>query len=630
MRRWVGFGFIACFGCARVLGADFDETGSDCTELHVSPLGNDANSGCSPNRPKQTIDGALVAARESSQVAKIRICAGDYDEHVVLDTTVDLHGGYTCTDWTRPSGYGFPSFDSAARTRLGDSASPETLRITSAAGASVVDGLTILGPASASAKNGVAVRIERNAAPRLSNCFVQGGGTFSFDADGSVGVRIEEGATPELWSNRIEGGWGRTNSSDGVGRAAIVVDSASPFLHDNEIVGGSKAPQATEGVGSAGLVLRGTSSAIGDRAIRDNDIRGGDGIGPLGGTASIGVMILDESSADIVGCRIEPGHSLGTGTLLEDGSLGTAVVLRGVHSVSTGALKLLRSRVYGGDLSNPARPAEGFRVGAWVEKASSFLAENTIIHAGAADQPPGGEGSPNFALALVATSNPVVRHTTLYSGPSGFPTVGTALKLEPNVRGLILENNVLAADANWNEPIYVEDCASDGVFASVKNNLLFNSPLDGVNIDSLLGYGVDPGSTCKPWQPVSTIVGLEGHLANACRADTGSNACKEFGGTKVSGNLTLRADCVGDSGCIEWAPCGADSLTCLDSAFATWTHEDNGYAALFGEGWVLAPDLPCAISQSSLSIPEVSVDLLGAARTGAPSMGAHEQDSCSP
>jgi hypothetical protein len=659
MRSWAVLGLVACAACAacaQILGADFDDTSSthaggaggaggvagaagtdaslqpECPELHVSPLGDDASSGCLPH-PKKTINAALEVARSSKVVTGIRICAGTFPEQILLDTVVDLRGGYSCSDWKRPASWGFPAFDPSKRTVVGGKVAGHALRITSQAASSLVEGLMISGPADAKEKDGVAVRVDASAKPHISNCFIQAGPTFSFDGDGSVGVRIGTGATPEIESNRIDGGTGRTNSPGGVGRAAIVVESAFPFIHDNEIRGGANAPQTSDGLASAGVVVRGASvmTEANGNPLRSNVLHGGDGIGPLGGLASIGVSVVDESSVDIVKCAIEPGHSLGTGDPVPDGgNLGTAVQLRGVHFESTGALRVLQSRIYGGDLSNPAQPGEGFRVGVWVASAASFLAENTVIHAGAADRTPGVEGSPNFAIRLGFTKDPVVRHSSLYSGPSGFPTVGTALKVDPGVTGAIVENSLLAADNNWNEPFYVEKCATAGVFARVNNNLLFNVPRDKWAIDSLFGYGETPGLPCGAWQPVESIADMETHLTTSCTKDGPTPPCKAFGGTVASGNKTLRADCGGDPGCISWPECGSDSLACMQSVFSSWTAlQKPGYVALFGEGWTLSPSLPCVIAKSSLEV-NVPVDLLGNARIDAPSMGAFEQDSCVP
>lgn len=677
MRRWVGLGLASCVACAELLGADFDETsanhpgsggadasddvaetsdfdaadaadasdaaddGTDaadveasskpCTVLYVSPLGNDANLGCSTTAPKKTINAALDVARQESSVSVIRVCAGTFEEQLVLDTVVDLEGGYSCSDWQRPPTYGFPTF-APEGTTVGGNVTGQALLVTSQAASSLVDGLTILGPTAATEKDAVGVRIQAGAKPHLSNCSIQGGPTFSFDGDGSVGIRIETGATPEIDSNRIDGGSGRTSSLVGVGRAAVVVNSASPFLHDNDIRGGDSVPQASSGLGSAGVVVRGLSvmTEVNGNPLRANVIHGGDGIGPLGGLASAGVYVTGQSSVDIVKCAIQPGHSLAAVQVPSGSDLGTAVQLRGVQFDSTGALRVLQSRVYGGDLSNPGQPFEGFRVGVFVKGASSFLCENTIIHGGAGDQAPGGPGSPNFALLLADTQAPVLRHSSLYSGPSGYPTVGTAVKLEPGVTGFIVENNLLAADTNWNEPLYLEECASLGVFARVKNNLIFNSPRDKLHIDSLLGYGPTPGDSCWGWQPVESIADVESHLTTSCTAGGPTTACVILGGTQASENKTLRADCGGDAGCIPWPECGSDSITCLKNVFSSWTAPAaSGYVALFGDGWTLSPSLPCAIAKSSLSLG-VSLDLFGSPRTLAPSMGAHEQDSCVP
>jgi hypothetical protein len=275
----------------------------------------------------------------------------------------------------------------------------------------------------------------------------------------------------------------------------------------------------------------------------------------------------------------------------------------------------------------------GFRVGVWIDGAKSFVAENAMIYGGVPIVGFGlgpGTGSPSFALSLRNVGNAVIRHSTLYSGPSGFPTVGTAIKVFDGVSGLIVQNNILAVDPSWTEPLYVEPCASTGVFARIENNLLFNLGQEPTTMPNVLGYGSDPQGGCGAWAGVTTIDALTTHVTTLCAPNT-PGPCAGFGGTKVSGNLTLKASCGTDSGCIPWSACSPTTpVACLASVLEGWSPADNGLTTLLGPGWQLAAGLPCAITKSSLDLG-VGTDLFGTTRTSLPSMGAHERDgSCIP
>jgi uncharacterized protein DUF1565 len=585
-----------------------------CPDLYVSPDGDDAETGCDPMAPKRTIGSALDAARASTIVAAIHVCAGTYDEALLLDVPVDLLGGYACASWSQTTAYGYPTFDAANDTRIGGSRLPEALRVTGSAvtSATRIDGFTIVG--ADSGDEGVALHVTENAAPEIANCRILGGATESTGADGSVGLLVTAGATPEVHHDLVDGGRGITFGSGGVGRAGIVVESAGPSLHDNRITGGAATPGGQgDVIPSAGVVLRNTLplTVEAGRPIASNTLEGGDGNGKTDGIASVGVLVLGAGDVDLVGDVVRPGHSL-----------GVAKELRGVHAQSTGAVRILGSRIYGGDVSNPAAPWQGFRVGVWVVGAQSLLVENTMIYGGVAEV--GFDaGSPSFALALDNVQGAIIRHNTLYSGPSGFPTVGTALKAYANVTGTIVQNNILAADGGWNEPVYVEECASQGVFQAFQSNLLLdtNDPSKAPDsLDHMLGYGADPQRSCQPWQGFDTVDALASHLTAA-------------GVASHDGNLTLRADCGGDTGCIPWAGCDSTtSLDCLSSVFEGWSAADNGLATLLDPGWKLAPGVPCAVAKSGLDLTaSVASDSFGTARTAPPSMGAHELDGpCQP
>jgi hypothetical protein len=589
--------------------------GPMCPTIHVSPVGDDANPGCDPTHPKRTIADAIEEARTSDGVERIEICAGVYDEPgLVLDVPVDLLGAWDCAMWTQTATYGYPSFDAANETVIGGTQAPEALRVTgSSVGPGVLlDGLTIRGAAEGD-QGGAAIRIEETASPEITNCHAVGGGTQQIAADGSIGMLVTSGAKPHVHHDLLDGGTGITFAIGGVGRAGLVVEQAGPSIHDNRITGGdAEQPEPSDVIASVGVVLRDANALTVDagRPLAHNTIEGGQGNGKSDGIASAGLLLVGDTDVDVVDNFIRPGDSP-----------GVAVELRGVQSQSTGALRFLGNRIYGGDVSHPAFPWQGFRVGVWMVGSIEPLFENNMIYGGVA-QAGFHDGSPSFALSLDNVHGAKIVHNTLYSGPSGYPTVGTALKTYANVTGMLVQNNILAVDGGWNEPIYAEQCVSSGIFASFQNNLLLNThdPSNPDSIDNMLGYGGDPQGFCQAWQGIDTVDDLVAHLVAA-------------GVASHQGNVTLRAACGADSGCIPWAGCDAtNSLDCLQSVFDGWSQNANGLDTLLDTGWRLSPGVPCAIARSSLDLTDsVATDLFGNARTFPVSMGAHELDgACAP
>jgi hypothetical protein len=602
-------------GQAGVAG-DAGEGGPPCTTLHVSPAGNDTSSGCAPGEPKKTIGAALDRARASKDVSTILVCAGSYDQELVLDLPIQLLGGHDCSSFSRTADYGHPVFDGVNKTTIGGQTLPAALRITGTAigPSTLVDGFTVRGASGADQSDGAAMKIDSGAAPVVSNCEIIGGSTISVTGPGSVGLAIESGAKPEIRANQIDGGTGSTYASESVGRAGIHVDGATPYLHDNAVTGGAAAPKPSYGIGSAALVLRdaGPLTEAAGRPVWRNTFHGGDAIGQEDGVASAGVLLLGGTEVDLVENSIRPGRSL-----------GKAVQLRGVESRSSGALRISQCRIFGGD-PNSADPSQGFRVGAMINGAESALIENSMIYGGVPIDGYSGP-SPSFAVALANVTGATLRHNTLYSGPSGFPTVGTVLHANHGVTGTVVQNNLMANAAGWSEPFYIEPCASFGTFERVQNNLLFNlgKPVPNV-MAQVYGYGPSPLGSCYGWQSFANLDDLSSHFLTNCSPTT-PGPCTSFGGTKVDGNRVLRSECDGESGCIPWQACDAAALPCLQSVIEGWSTSDNGLSTLFGPGWKLAADLPCAVTQSSLDL-SVPFDLFGTPRTTPASMGAHEQD----
>jgi hypothetical protein len=155
----------------------------------------------------------------------------------------------------------------------------------------------------------------------------------------------------------------------------------------------------------------------------------------------------------------------------------------------------------------------------------------------------------------------------------------------------------------------------DGHLQRLENNLLFNADKPvGDAIGQILGYGWNPQDICYSWQGLTTIDELTAHIQSSCSPST-PGMCQSFGGSKVSGNVTLNATCGTDSGCIPWAARNSTtSWARLQSVFEGWT-EPHGLGTLFSR-LEARPGSAVRGRQSSLS-GGLATDAFGTTRTAA-------------
>jgi hypothetical protein len=591
-----------------------------CDVLFVAPSGDDANSGCDPAAPKRTLGRALADARSRLPgLAEIHVCKGSYDESALtLDLPVTLRGGYDCAQWQRASQFGWPTFDATNETVIenGDyAASRDTLLINGdqVRATTIVEGFTIRG-ASAGAQGSNAVEVRNGAAPTLTDCRILGGSTSGISSFGSAGVFMQGSAAPDLVHDFISGGSGVTASPGSTGSIGVFIDNAAPHLHDSQISGGSGSANAGAAMGSIGsaaiqLYGRGDYTAAAGLAIERNQIDGGSATcGANDNLGGIGVAVFDSVSIDLIGNSITVGgDSYGCWT-------------RGVHGRTSGSLRMVGNRIFGGHAKNNITNMVAFvwvMAGVDIEGASSVELTNNMIVGG---QAVSADARNSWAggVLLSYVKNALIRHNTISTGPGISMNFSVALVFFPGTIGTVVDNNILfGADGPQVPAFFADACATTGTLKSLRNNLIF-SP------NQLWWYGggasppqsPPPGTSCAAWVHYDTLNAVVGELAAS--------------GTQVSGNVTIRATCsASESGCIAVAGC-TSGVACTHSIFDPWDDASSGVSTLFGDGWRLGPTVPCAVAQSSLDLlAMVPNDLFGQARTPPPSMGAVERDgSC--
>jgi hypothetical protein len=545
--------------------------GPPCPILHVSPDGDDVDSGCDAAAPKRTIQAAISAARSDAlEGAVIRVCAGTYAGPVVLDHPVGLEGGYDCESWGRPPGYGFPEFPEATKTEItGDgSVAPALLVIGRAIGQqTVIDGFHVRGGRSQGSS--MALHVKDGAAPHLSNDRIEGGTGTPSEGFGSVALRTSGGAAPLVEASWIGGGSGLAD----VGSAAVVVDSdAAPHIRGCTLHGGAGSEALSSGgIGSVGAYLAvssaaGLTQALG-RAFEDNDIDGGTGTSSADATSSAGMIVSGEGAIDLVGNRIHAGAGEG----------GTTT---GVIVATSGKARLLRNRVHGGAGSGAvARAAVQLSSGAGQEII------NNMLH--------GGDGADvTIGVALAATETAAVVHNSIHAG---LGATAQGVLLAAGVQWATIENNILfGRDSGDSASLALADCADSGPIGALRNNAIGHP---------LVYTGAGPGCSGQ----VVAVSDIEPELTSNCGPAT-PGPCQAFGGAAATATVDVSCQ----------VPCGPQ-------LFDPWTDADGGGSELLTAGWLLGSGVACAVSDGAAP-GEVTEDLFGAPRTEPPSMGAHEHD----
>jgi hypothetical protein len=323
-------------------------------------------------------------------------------------------------------------------------------------------------------------------------------------------------------------------------------------------------------------------------------MRGGSGkcTGGSNTESSAGVTIMSSTTVDFVNNFI-------------DGGTGTGCVLAptGVETQGTPKFDFYGNRVLGTSSGN--YNSSGLWIGG--SASGSALVNNMILGSTSTTQISSG-------AVIFTMPNGVIEHNTFSGGAGGY---AHSIVLH-NGEAMTIEDNIFfGALSGSDQALWLENCASTGPIKSLKNNLFFNFS------NGPLEYGGGPESPCAAYTTFTTLDAMSTELTTRCSAST-TGACASFGGTQVSGNVTLRGTCTSETGCIVDSACTSAS-GCASSVFAGWTANDYGYTTLVSTGWKLQAGESCSVTKGALDVG-ITTDFYGTLRTTPYSMGAAEFD----
>jgi hypothetical protein len=206
--------------------------------LYVSKSGNNGNSG-SIDFPKLTIAGAIAAI--TSDITKIYVSAGTYDESVTLNNGISLFGGFSSADWSNRN----------------------IMDRSNATYKTVIQG-------SPSSSCGIAFTGASVAEWVLEGFDIGSSATTGF---GSDGVCVTSTGTATIRYNTINGGAGQYESNG----IYVHGESSKTIIDHNDINGGASDPSS-----SSGILIETSADSI----ISSNTINGG-----TGANASHGIQV---------------------------------------------------------------------------------------------------------------------------------------------------------------------------------------------------------------------------------------------------------------------------------------------------------------------------------------------------
>ncbi|HXU73133.1 MAG TPA: hypothetical protein VN947_27630 [Polyangia bacterium] len=608
-------GDLAAADLSSGLSTDF----SACTDVFVSPSGDDANSGCDPTVPRKTIGAALGVGTATD----IRVCKGTYPEHVQVATAVALHGGYDCTSWTRTASYGYPNFDGVNETILAPTTAGPAVAVQT--GGVTVEGFTMHGVDGAGITT-VAMAIATGGAAVVHDNHIVGGGTSSASSGfGSIGLNVLSTTMSDIYANLVNGGSGSTTSLTAAGSVGVVLGAPGLcHLHGNTIQGGTGsaiggAPSSTMVTGAVGLFFESSTSAFtaaNGNAVEDNVITGGNpGSAPItnnNGAGSIAVRIANTQggAVDLVHNTIDGG--IGTG-----GSTASAI---GVAQLANVIVNVVGNRINGGSwMTTPAPSGSVATMGILAISGSNFIINN-MIH--------GGNSGASTTLPAegirMAVSNATITHNTIFGGAA---MRGVGIHVASGIfETVVNENFYFGVESSIQVMLQLDSCATAGPLASWQGN--------SEAFAFAMAYGPNTGmsGSCSNGLLFGPMSGASTEIATCTAATAGK--CNSFGGTTVGNNTWLDSTCTGgNSLCSIVAGCNnpddgtADPTMCGQEIFTSYDKASFGLADLQGAGWKLKSGAPCPVSKSAFDdTAAVPKDLYGTTRTNPPSVGAHEFD----
>ncbi|MBS2020495.1 MAG: right-handed parallel beta-helix repeat-containing protein [Deltaproteobacteria bacterium] len=593
----LGVGAAFAPACARFEGAPepldgapdgTTEAGADarpplgCSTVYVSvSKGDDANDGCSQDKPLKTLARALS---DAPQDARIYVCAGVYREpQLTLQRRLSMYGGFNCTTWEHGAGYGHAGgFKDVNLTRIENGAYASnqatfTIRGAEVGADSIVEGFTFAGSEEGTL-GGIGVNVTEKAAPTLRDVEIVGGGTTSATGTGTIGLAIQGGAAPEVKDSRITGGSG--TSSVTAGSTGIRIGNATANIHDCTVDGGA-------GVGTHGAVGILLDSSAADRPARiaNNTVTWGAATSTsANGRVAVGIQLGREDVVTLDGNLI---RSSVQGSCSDLACVTMGVLLVGKNKVVS------NNRIQPGDVRNASGSSA---YGIQALQAEGVVVTGNVIHMAARTNPANAylEG-----VALYTVKGATVAGNTIVMGLGATSPNRIGIRAVDSTN-VVADGNVLVGNAptagGWDTGF--SGCRDN--YQSIRSNLFVTTK--------------------------QSFYALGGCAAPAA-ATTGTVSDFEAAFPMASGNKTLTPGCANAS-CVS-STCPLES-SCWTSLFATFDLASFGSTNVAAaNGFALSSGASCAIARGWTMPPAaatLAVDLYAAPRTLPFAMGAAEYD----
>lgn len=604
-------------------GLDATPPEAGCTAVHVSPAGDDQNTGCSPLAPRRTI-ASSVAYASAFSVPRVEICSGEYVEYILLEAPVSLYGGYECSTFARSA------LDETALTTVvrAPATNPNgRLATLTVQGQTVgrdvrVEGVRIVG-ADETERESIAVLVRAGAQVTIERVAAKSGITPTR----AIGLWVD-GAAPLVRHALLEGGGSTCEGSPALfGNAGALVatspEAPGPRFEDNTMIGGGISCTGASPYSSIGLVLR-SGTLTGENKLVRNVIEGyrADPSRPDGVSGSVAGVYSVASDVEIEDSSVFAGAFTAIAPTTAQPVTRYAWV-DGVNAVGSGTLRIARSRLRGPEIRIEPNVRAG-QVGgltthsrARVELTDSIAySGDVLVTGGDAGAPVAGDdaGAPVAGDSLRGTFlhqsvQMLVSHTTFVVGKHAPGLLADALHLYNSQEKFVPE-----ADLSHN--LFVGG-AGTMVRGLVVGKNAAQQATD-VKIRSFVGNG---------FGPLALVAVRSGtphpHL-------TSWNTALRQEGAITNDNVELLRS-LSDGYACESSSCMR--LTCTDCNEQLFDGYDPSDPVTFGAramaegpGFPLLPTAPC-LFVSRLG-GATGTDLLGVARTDLVStVGAHEQRS---
>lgn len=410
--------------------------------------------------------------------------------------------------------------------------------------------------------------------------------------DMATGYSLYGGYNPDNWNQRDPKQWQShlidIATSGGALKRVIYIDRS---IDSNTVIDGFRITGASQPASGSNAIIMFGGSPI----IQNNIIHGGSGTGN-----SSGLHITDNATPIIRNNVINGGgfpNSTSRGlyllnrsnSVVENNSIygGTGRTVYGIHAFGASAT-IRNNKINGGHTENFLNPGET-AWGVYAQSASVNLLQfveitNNIISA--------GQSETTYGL-LVRTSDVIVRNNTISSGEASGESV---IFRNLNDGAVDIENNILIATTG-SPKVCLDAVLSDLLVRSLRNNSI-------TGCDHFIRL------------PAATVD--QGNCPNDITKDCYNTIDDTNNATLVTGDVANTA-----IGNINVAP-----------VFVSAGGTDNDVTTLINNDWSLADNNPCSISEGGLNgVAEgwnFDMDFNGVVRSIPWSMGAYENDTCTP